>query len=140
MGNKIAETVLLFILAGAGYEDFQEKKIHLLIPLAGGVAGILLQFIFREKTLGDLLLGSVPGAVFLLLSLWGKGVVGSGDGMMLLVCGIYLGFWESIALLFLALWLIGITALFLIVIKRKGKHDRLPFVPFLAAAYLIGLL
>lgn len=140
MGNKIAETVLLFILAGAGYEDFQEKKIHLLIPLAGGVAGILLQVIFREWGVADLLLGSVPGAVFLMISLWGKGVVGCGDGMMLLVCGIYLGFWESIALLFLALWLIGITALFFIVIKRKGKHDRLPFVPFLAAAYLIGLL
>ena len=140
MGNKIAETVLLFILAGAGYEDFQEKKIHLLIPLAGGVAGILLQVIFRERGVADLLLGSVPGAVFLMISLWGKGVVGCGDGMMLFVCGIYLGFWESIALLFLALWLIGITALFFIVIKRKGKHDRLPFVPFLAAAYLIGLL
>lgn len=140
MGNKIAETVLLFILAGAGYEDFQEKKIHLLIPLAGGVAGILLQVIFRERGVADLLLGSVPGAVFLMISLWGKGVVGGGDGMMLLVCGIYLGFWESIALLFLALWLIGITALFFIVIKRKGKHDSLPFVPFLAAAYLIGLL
>ncbi len=140
MSNKIAETVLLFILAGAGYEDFREKKIHLLIPLAGGVTGILLQVIFRERTLGDLLLGSVPGAVFLLLSLWGKGSVGSGDAMMLLVCGIYLGFWENIALLFLALWLTGITALFFIVIKRKGKHDRLPFLPFLAAAYLIGLL
>ena len=95
MGNKIAETVLLFILAGAGYEDFQEKKIHLLIPLAGGVAGILLQVIFRERGVADLLLGSVPGAVFLMISLWGKGVVGCGDGMMLPVCGIYLDFGKA---------------------------------------------
>lgn len=44
----------------------------------------------------------IPGILLLVLSKITKGAVGQGDGFFFLVSGMYLGFWDNVALLFLA--------------------------------------
>ena len=137
MENQMSCVVLLLVLAGAAYEDLKEKRIHVFIPVGAAAIGLLL---WRQRTFGDVLLGMAVGVAVLLPAVLGRGSIGAGDGMILAACGIFLGFWANLTLLMTALMFAGMAALFLLVIKRKGRNYRMPFVPFLLAAYLFGLL
>lgn len=136
----MGKVLLLLLFSSTAYEDCKEKEINFYMPLIGALAGIILHLLYWEKTLLDILLGITVGIVLLLVAVISNGGIGMGDGIMLMVSGIFLGFWENIALFMMALGMISITALFLIVIKRKGKNYRLPFLPFLLAAYLLWLV
>ncbi len=140
MENQVSCVVLLLVLAGAAYEDLKEKRIHVFIPVGAAAIGLLLHLLWRQRTFGDVLLGMAVGVAVLLPAVLGRGSIGAGDGMILAACGIFLGFWANLTLLMTALMFAGMAALFLLVIKRKGRNYRMPFVPFLLAAYLFGLL
>lgn len=140
MGNLVGKVLLLLILAGAAYEDYKEKQIHLYLTLVAAAAGIIWNLLFREMTLKDILLGAAVGGLLLLIAWIGRGSVGAGDGIMLTVSGLFVGFWGNAVLFMTALGMISVTALFLLVIKRRGRNYRLPFVPFLLAAYLCLLI
>lgn len=140
MENKVGKLVLLLILAVAAYQDYREKQISLYIPLLGAASGIALHVLYQEMALKDILLGMTIG-IGLLLGAWiSGGSIGVGDGMMLMVSGLFLGIWDNVVLLMTAFGMIGMAALFLIVMMRKGKNYRLPFLPFLLTAYLFWLL
>lgn len=136
----IGNAVLLGVLAVSAYRDWMEKKICIYGPLLCGIAGILLHVIFQERTHVEVLGGVAVGGAVLLIAWLGRGCVGSGDGIMLIVSGIFLGFWRNLTLLLTALAMAAVAALFLLVVKRKERKYRLPFVPFLLAAYLLQLL
>lgn len=140
MENQVLCVVLLLVLAGAAYEDLKEKRIHVFIPVGAAAIGLPLHLLWRQQTFGDVLLGMAVGVVVLLFAVLGRGGIGAGDGMTLAASGIFLGFWANLTLLMTALMFAGVAALFLLVIKRKGRNYRMPFVPFLLAAYLFGLL
>ena len=83
--------------------------------------------------------GAILGGLVLALALISKEAVGIGDGIILIVSGIILGYRALLELILISLMLTGTVALFLIVVKRKGRTYRLPFIPFLLAAYLLYL-
>lgn len=136
----IEKVILLLVLAWVSYEDCNEKQIRLYLPLAAAAVGIVFHLCYRERTLVDILLGIGIGIVLLLIAWVSRGSVGAGDGIMLMVSGLFLGFWENIVLFMTALGMVSMAALFLIVIKRKERNYRLPFLPFLLAAYLFWLI
>lgn len=138
--NWISDTVLLILFTITAYQDWKEQNICLYMPIAAGVVGLILHLLFWERTMIDLLLGVVIGVGVLLIAWVSRECVGAGDGIMLMISGIYLGFWGNLELLLTALLLVGIAALFLIVVKRKGKNYRVPFLPFVLVAYLIQLI
>ncbi|MCI5873364.1 MAG: type IV prepilin peptidase [Clostridiales bacterium] len=140
MENKIGKVLLLLALAGTACEDCREKQIALYIPIATAGAGVVLHLLYREMTLENILLGATVGGMLILIAWISRGSVGVGDGIMLTVSGIFLGFWENIVLFMTALGMVSMTALCLIVIKRKERNYRLPFLPFLLAAYLFLLI
>ena len=132
--------LFLGIASLMAYADWKEQKISLVMLLSDGAAGILVQLAFREQTAAEVICGAGIGGLVLMLALVSREAVGAGDGMILIVAGIILGFWGVLELLMTALLLTGIAALFLLVVKRKGRAYRLPFVPFLLAAYLLQLM
>lgn len=140
MEEKVLSAVLLIFLAAVAYQDWKEKQINAGILLVAAFCGIVLQAGVQKESIRSILAGFGVGLVLLLLAWITGGSVGAGDGMMLMVCGIYLGFWENINLLMTALIMAGIIALFMIAVKKKGRNYRLPFVPFVLAAYLFQLL
>lgn len=139
IGGTIGNVAFLGILAATAYQDWKEQKISIYLPCAAGIVGLLLYLFFREHTLVDLLMGMGIGAVMLLIAWFGRECIGVGDGVMLMASGTFLGFWGNMELLFAALFLAAIVALFLLVIKRKGRSYRMPFLPFLLVAYLFQL-
>ena len=135
----VGETVLLGVLGMAAYKDWKEQRVYLQMLFVAGIAGLILHLLYEEHTLVDLLGGVGVGVVILLIS-WGGGeCIGLGDGMLLMVSGLFLGFWDNLRLLMTALLLVGGVALFLLVIKKKKRSYRVPFLPFLLAAYLFQL-
>lgn len=138
-GGLIGNTALLGVLAVTAYQDWREQKISIYLPCAAGIVGLLLYLFYREHTLTDLLMGMGIGVVMLLIAWVGRECIGAGDGVMLVASGTFLGFWGNLKLLFAALLLAAVAALFLLVIKRKGRNYRMPFLPFLLVAYLFQL-
>lgn len=85
------------------------------------------------------LLGMLPG-VFLLGMAYITGKIGLGDGPVLMVLGMLVGYKEclmviSFSLLLMSIWCIGILAF-----KKGNRHTRIPYLPFLTVVYLASLL
>ena len=136
----VGNTMLLAVLAVSAYRDWREKQIYLYLPIGALILGLIWHLVCRERALEDMLLGAVVGLAMMIIGKVTGEAIGIGDGMMLVVSGIFLGFWGNMCLLMTALLLVGCVALFLIVIGKKGKDYRLPFLPFLLVAYLLQLL
>jgi leader peptidase (prepilin peptidase)/N-methyltransferase len=110
------------------------------------VAGILYLLAVQLPQLGvKALLSSVigfavGGGLFLLVSAASKGGMGGGDIKLMAVLGLWFG-WEKLLLLMLLSFVGGaLVSIPLLVLKRKGRKDGIPFGPFIAfAAYLTSL-
>lgn len=69
--------------------------------------------------------------------------IGMGDVKLIVFCGLALGFfhWYFIIVQILAGFLLGaLASIPLMVFAGKGKRDRLPFAPFLAAGAIVALV
>ena len=131
--------LLLGILLFTGYKDWKEQKVSLEILILGGTAGIVIGTVCKEPGAKEMICGAILGGLVLALALISKEAVGIGDGIILIVSGIILGYRALLELILISLMLTGTVALFLIVVKRKWRTYRLPFIPFLLAAYLLYL-
>lgn len=140
MEENIENVALLIFLAVVAYQDWKEKQINVYVLLAAALAGGVLQVGVRRSSIWDILLGICVGVMVLILAWATRGSIGAGDGMLLMVSGIFLGFWRNISMFMTALAMVGAVALFMITVKKKGRNYRLPFAPFLLAAYLFQLL
>lgn len=140
MENRVGKVALLLILALAAYKDYKEKQISIYLPFFAAIIGIVLHLVYQERSLKDILLGMSIGMMFLVCAWIGKGKIGAGDGMMLMVSGLFLGIWDNVVLVMTALGLTGMVALFLVTVMRKERDYRLPFLPFLFTAYLCWLI
>ena len=138
--DKIMKVLLLLVLSGAAYQDYKEKEIDVRIPIFSAVIGCGLHLYFGEGRIQDILPGICVGIAFILLTGISGGAIGAGDGIMLMATGTFLGFWRNISMLMTALMFTSIAALYFMVVKKKGKDYRLPFLPFLLVAYLVELI
>lgn len=136
----IRSVLLLVILTLAAYKDYKDKQVYLLQMFAAGVLGILLHLFFLTPGLQDMLAGAAIGGAVIVVAKLSRESIGTGDGVILAVTGLFLGFWKNMELFLAALLLASLRALFLIVIKKKGRKYRLSFVPYLAVAYLLQLI
>lgn len=128
------------ILALAAYADWKEQEVPLRGLLLAGAGGFLLQLACGDTELADIVSGAAVGVLVLIAARVTGEAIGAGDGLILIVSGIFLGFWRVLWLFMTALFCSGAVALFLLVVKRKGRKYRLPFIPFLLAAYLLQLI
>jgi len=136
---ELAEGIVLGSLAGFSVYDMKYKKI----PVAGlvvfGVV-VLIYCLCIGTGLYSMLSGLVPGAVVLLVSLCTKESIGTGDGLMLLVLGMFCGFRTILSVLGTALVFTAFTAMLLLIFRRAGRKTELPFLPFLFAGYVLTLV
>lgn len=127
----------LFLLWNTG-TDLKKREISYLSVLLFVITGILLFIRLPEKNVISIAGGAAVGICLLLLSLLFRGAIGFGDGMVVLVCGVFVGFFKNLILLMTGFLLTAIIGIVLIVFKRAGRKTCLPFVPFLTISY--GLL
>ena len=80
--------------------------------------------------------GAVPGAAALILSRI-SGSLGEGDAWCILAAGLCCGLEETVLMCITALLAVCIVFLPYVVVRRKGRGFKVPFVPFLFGAFVL---
>lgn len=146
--------VILFLVVAAAF-DWKYREIPGWIYLLAGVEAVLwrgsclteLQALWGEKqvrlllhgntemvNLGEALGGAAIGAALLAAAKGTGSGIGTGDGLLFLVTGIYVGFWENLLLLCGSLLLCSGWGLARMFCRGIGwdrvKKETVPFLPF----------
>ena len=119
-----------------------DAGVILLLFIADGLcSGIVAEVLLSEGKLPwQKLWGVIPGVFVLVLSCVLGGKIGKGDGYLLCISGLALGFAQNLAVLFYGLLFAGAAAAVLLLLRKVKRDTKLPFVPFLTAAYLLTVL
>ena len=136
----LQNTLMLGFFSISAYQDYRKRKINVYFLLTGGIIGLVVHLYSMEFDIIEILFGMGIGIMILLYGFLLGGGVGLADGMILIVSGIFLGFEKNLEVFVAGLFLVGITSLFLSVIKKKGRTYRIPFAPFLLVGYLFVMV
>lgn len=130
---------LLSMLGGCSACDVKTGRIPVVPLCLFGIFGTIFSFLSAPKSGWSLLAGAGVGLFLLVLALLSKESIGKGDALLFAVTGVFLGGAENLALLILSS-LLSATGAGVALLRGKGHRARLPFVPFVFAAYLLLLL
>jgi leader peptidase (prepilin peptidase)/N-methyltransferase len=78
--------------------------------------------------------------VFLLIALVSRGGMGWGDVKLAALIGLATGFPLVFVAIIMAAILGGVVAVVLLITRRRGRREMIPFGPFLAVAAMVTLL
>lgn len=87
-----------------------------------------------------ILAGMLPGLFLLAVSLASRSFIGTGDGIAVAACGAAIGLSSELASLTVALVLCCVYSIVLLIRKKAGRKDTLPFLPFLTAGHILVLI
>ncbi len=124
-------TLAVFLILNAARDLIHRKILLKSIPVFS-LLGFLL---IREKPV-NLFLSILPGIFLLLLGKITKQAIGYGDGLVVLVVGIYLGLTETVYVVIAALFLSSFWGAFHMLRNKTNRKSELPWIPFLFAAVL----
>lgn len=133
------EWVMLVMLAGFAVYDMKTKTVSL-AAFAVFAVSVLLYRLCTGTGIAELAAGLVPGVLVLLLAYVTKESIGTGDGLMLCVLGMFCGWRQCLAVLGMALVLSSALAIILLVCKRAGRKTEIPFLPGLFGGFLLCCL
>jgi len=136
---KTAEWVMLLILAGFAVYDIKTKTVSLAAVTAFAVS-VLLYRLCLGTGAAELAAGLIPGVLVLLLAFVTGESIGTGDGLMLCVLGLFCGWRQCMAVFGMALVLSALLAIVLLVCRRAGRKTELPFLPSLFGGFFICCL
>ncbi|HPC99872.1 MAG TPA: A24 family peptidase [Acetivibrio sp.] len=129
---------LVMMLAPIAYIDFNSMRIPNELLLGGLLTRVLfyvIEILANNKTLFDIFLSDMAGVLlgggaFLLGALIAKNGIGMGDAKMFAVIGIYCGYTITMTVMVFSLFLCFVSALVLLILRKKGRKDTIPFAPF----------
>lgn len=122
------------LLAICGIQDMRRRKIRVMVPLLFGGAGCCMHM--ASGGFWQAMAGCLPGIMLLGVCRLTGGAVGAGDGLVLAAAGIFIGFSDSMLLLFWAMAAAALAGCVMIMAGKWGRKQQIPFVPFLWGAYL----
>lgn len=136
---ETAGYIILFVyLFAMAIYDIRKREIQL---ECSAVVAVLLAMkqvclVFRgEASAGAAFLGILIGALLIGISIFTKGEIGIGDGILFVISGLLFGIYENGVLLFLSLFFTAIASGILVLSRRVGRKYTLPFAPFVFAGY-----
>ncbi|MHB1125381.1 MAG: prepilin peptidase [Bacillota bacterium] len=133
--------VLAGVLIVATFTDLEHYIIPNALVLFSLVAGLLANLIFHVMPWSQVFWGFMAGGLPLyLVALLSRGGMGGGDIKLAAVAGIFLGWQGILTALFLAVIAAGLVGGILLLVKKKGRKDPIPFGPFIALGSLVSLL
>lgn len=117
--------------------DIRKKEISVWLFLILGITAIVGYIVCTKQKGWMFIVGILPGMLMLVLAKITEQSIGYGDGIILAEIGVVTGAGKCMLILAAALAMAGLFSLGIVVIKRVDKKYKIPFVPFLTAAYLI---
>lgn len=117
-------------------QDLKCREICLLTTMGMGVIGMLLQTVCWNKSISWCLEAALPGLFLLSTSVLSGQKVGMGDGLSVLVLGIWSGMGAAAIAMMAGLFFICIWNLIAVRREMADKGQEYPFLPFLTVGYL----
>lgn len=129
----------ILVIAGS-VMDIRHRKVAVLLPVFFLLAGIAANgyLLYAGKTtLETWILSASVGICMLLLAAVFRGLMGYGDGLVVLAMGMYLR-WEQVFIsTCIGIFLMAIGCGLLLVIRKADRKTKIPFLPFLAAGFFL---
>ncbi len=139
--KKMLRQLSVFALLGiCGMEDWKTKRIHIGWLLFFAAEGFLCSVCFWKRPFLEIAMAVIPGIMIYILSNVLQGGIGEGDGLLLLVTGLFLNASAVFGIFMHAVFLAALAGLFLYIFKKKSRKYEMPFVPFLFLAFLSEIL
>lgn len=136
MEERIVKLLVLFLLLFNSFLDWRKREVSLFSLGGFGVVGIGLNLWLGYQSVIEAAGGVALGILLLAAAFFTREAIGFGDGLLICITGIYLGFWENLSLLFTgAVCCVGILGI-AIFAGRLKMADRVPLVPFLLLAFI----
>lgn len=131
---------LVVFLIVCSITDIYERKVYTMFCIANGVAIGLIHFFIKDITFGSVVMGILLGVGFLMISLIYKDSIGLGDGIVLCVIGMAVGFIETMEVLIWASLISTVVAISGICTRKLNLKSTLPFIPFLFLGTVITVV
>lgn len=137
---------LIYGLTASAMVDYKQQIIPNDLLLRAAAAGCLyfvfLFFFARESFLPTLVQNELTAlgvfAILFLIAVLSKGL-GSGDVKLFTVLGFCSGYSVTVSTLFWGLFFSMIASIVLLIRKKKGRKDSIPFGPFILAGYVMTM-
>lgn len=126
---------LLFFGIGTWF-DIRDRELPLTFLMLFGVIGIVCNVLWKYQSLKSVVMGSIIGGTFLMVGWVSNEEIGYGDGIGLVILGIFEGFRGMIPVLIGAFLFSGIYGLWKLVGLKRSGSDTMPFFPFLLLAFV----
>ncbi|MBR5357343.1 MAG: prepilin peptidase [Lachnospiraceae bacterium] len=119
-------------------KDIKYKKINGYICLVMIMVSFLIRVKIKQDANFTILLDLIPGLLMYVLSKLSPRSIGEGDALVLIFIGSVVGYMKEMEFLIISVFLAGLIALILFVLKKVDRDTKLPFVPFLSVGVLAG--
>lgn len=127
----------ILFLAVLSQEDIKEKRVSVRKLLFFAVSGIAYRLLVRPLDINELVGSLVPGAFLLFLAVLTRESIGFGDGIVVLILGLWIGGALTTISVCVGILGAGICGCIYLIAKRK---EPIPFVPFLLLGMEVGLI
>ena len=123
---------LIIYLVILSIRDIQKKEFPMGALLGGLGIGVIWGII--KDDWATILLGILPGILLILMGFLTREKIGYGDGILLIIVGLILGWPGSLVVYVLAQFGVLVYAVLLLVVKHASGDVKIPFAPFLTVA------
>ncbi|MGQ4806840.1 Type 4 prepilin-like proteins leader peptide-processing enzyme [Candidatus Entotheonellaceae bacterium PAL068K] len=144
LGLSVQSVVLMLlttVLLIVSCIDLAHQVIPDALTLPGIIVGLLVSSLLTPVGLLNAVAGVGLGwGLFLMISILSRGGMGGGDIKLIAMIGAFLG-WHAVLITTLLGALLGtLIGIALMILRKKGRKDPLPFGPFLALGALVTMV
>ena len=134
--------IIRYILTGitlfiCTISDIKCRRVYLSVLIGSALAGVILEIVLRDLDITLIAGGEAVGLIILVLSIASGEKIGMGDAIVVVICGLCLGFWPASSILALSVFAAGIAGLLAMTIFKKPRDYGLPFMPFMLGAFIV---
>ena len=131
------ETIgLVFLYGITSFDDIRTRQVQLLEIIVFAVIGIIFNLYDRTNSLASIIGGVLIGVAVLLFSILTNEKIGKGDAYIIMVTGLYLGFMNTLVLLWISSIFAAVIGMIILRKYDNSMQKELPFVPFLLLGYI----
>lgn len=116
--------------------DLRKKEVNISLCISVALVGLIYEIFISKTDILSIILGILPGIFLMLTSIVTNEEIGKGDAAILSIIGIFLGLKKTILVLIYALFSTIIIGGILLLIRKKNKKYKIPFVPFILFSYI----
>ncbi len=145
--DRVIAAIFLGIIS---FTDLRKREIPAVLLAVFGMIALGTQVIWQVtgtemeqwgvfRFHNDWILGGIFGIVLVLIGKVTEEAIGYGDGITIGILGVLLGFFPGLEIFFYGLCLSAIYGAGVLILRKAGSKDRIPFLPFLTGAYFLWL-